>query len=891
MSYQTSLPKTDSHAHHSPVATYEPKEHKLSNGVPVILQHYDGPAAATYWWNCVGSADELPFQAGFSHFLEHMLFKDTDVKEKGGSSTGELARAIESLGGDINAYTSLDQTVYHVTCAEQHWEKIIKSFATMAKPQKFSKKDFDSEREVILEELKKNEDSPSRMLFQELFYSIYNKHPYRNPVIGFVKTLKAAKVQQLMDYYENFYTAHNMGLILVGPLTEAREKTLLAWAEKEFGSKVFKSKKFERPARTNDKEVATTPQFRKLAFDVKTPSLIMGFRVPDLHHADIPALDLLASILGMGESSRLYQKLFVEKALVTDASSGLYILKDPGIFYLQIDTTETKQMLPAIQLALEVIEKLKNEGPTEEEMKRVITVAESERLYATQSADGLASRIGFLKFVTGNLSHDEKYLGILKNVTPEQIKQVAAKYFDYKRFGGAIMVPLKEKSYDTKPIVSLLERKLTLKEEKTSAKPTASKTYKLPLTHFETKSGMRVALVERPNSHVVGVHISALGGVRYENSKNWGLSSLMSQTWTKGTENRNSKQIAGEVEGLAANLGGFSGKNSIGLQMTGLAKDFTKLTPVLIDIATRANFPESEVDHSKRVALDSIQSIEDHSSQLCSKLFIENLFGEHPYSQMSIGTKETVERLTGSELKRTLNNWWKPSKLNVSISGRITRPEVEDFLAELEAGFNSKTETNQQSFSKPTIKAPEPLKAPRIIEKTMKREQSHIIVGGFGLSMHDEDRDAMKVLQTILGGQSGRLFIEIREKKSLCYTVAPMQLDGIETGYVGTYIGCSPEKKKKALEGIQLVYEALAKKGPTASELTRAKELYLGSRAMELQGDHSIAAFYGLERLYDFSMEETEGVRARIESVTAEQIRKIIEKYYLKPYMVTSIVG
>lgn len=891
MSYPTPLQKTDSSANHSPVKTYEPKEYRLSNGVPVILQHYDGPAAATYWWNCVGSADELPFQAGFSHFLEHMLFKDTDAKEKGGSSTGELARAIESLGGDINAYTSLDQTVYHVTCAEQHWEKIIKSFATMAKPQKFSKKDFDSEREVILEELKKNEDSPSRMLFQELFYSIYKSHPYRNPVIGFVKTLKAAKVQQLMDYYENFYTAHNMGLILVGPLTESREKVLLAWAEKEFGSKVFKPKKFERPARTNDREVASGPTFRKLPFDVKTPSMILGFRVPDLHHADVPALDLLSSIMGMGESSRLYQKLFVEKALVTDVSAGLYIPKDPGIIYLQIDTTETKQMLPALELACEVIERIKQEGPTAEEMKRVITVAESERLYATQSADGLASRIGFLKFVTGNLSHDEKYLSILRNVTGEQIKAVATKYFDVKRLGGAIMVPLAEKAYNTKPLVQVLEKHLTLKETKVESKPTVTKSYKLPLTHFETQSGIKVAHIERPNSHVVGVHMSALGGVRYENSTNWGLSSLLSQTWTKGTTSRDSKQIAGEVEGQAANLSGFSGKNSIGLQMTGLAKDFEKLTPVLVDIATHATFPESELDHSKRVALDSIRSIEDHSSQLCSKLFIENLFGEHPYSQMSIGTKETVEKINSQELRRTLAQWWKPNKLTVSVSGRISRSEVEGFLSELEEGFKSQIESTTQAHSKPQIIAPQALKAPRIVEKTLKREQSHIIVGGLGLTMHSEDRDAMKILQTILGGQSGRLFIEIREKKSLCYTVAPMQLDGIETGYVGTYIGCSPEKKKKALEGIRLVYEELAKKGPTKSELQRAKELYLGNRAMELQGDHSIAAFYGLERLYDFKMSETEGVRARIESVTAEQIRKIVEKYYLKPHMVTAIVG
>src|SRR5688572_16520251 len=96
---------------------FRPQEVNLSNGIPVIFQHYEGAVAASYWWINVGSSDELPREAGFAHFLEHMLFKDAAAKEFGKASTGQIARTIESFGGDINAYTSFDQTVYHVTCA------------------------------------------------------------------------------------------------------------------------------------------------------------------------------------------------------------------------------------------------------------------------------------------------------------------------------------------------------------------------------------------------------------------------------------------------------------------------------------------------------------------------------------------------------------------------------------------------------------------------------------------------------------------------------------------------------------------------------------------------------------------------------------------------------
>ena len=185
----------------------KPEQIHLSNGIPVILQHYDGPVAATYWWIRTGSADEAPQEAGFAHFLEHMLFKDAAAKETGRASTGQMARAIESLGGDINAYTSFDQTVYHVTCASHHWERVIDAFGTMAKPQHFLKGDFEREREVILEELRKNEDSPGRQLFQNLFSLTFKKHPYGKPVIGYVRTLKAAKVGQLEAFYRRNYVS------------------------------------------------------------------------------------------------------------------------------------------------------------------------------------------------------------------------------------------------------------------------------------------------------------------------------------------------------------------------------------------------------------------------------------------------------------------------------------------------------------------------------------------------------------------------------------------------------------------------------------------------------------------------------------------------------------
>ena len=143
----------------------------------------------------------------------------------------------------------------------------------------------------------------------------------------------------------------------------------------------------------------------------------------------------------------------------------------------------------------------------------------------------------------------------------------------------------------------------------------------------------------------------------------------------------------------------------------------------------------------------------------------------------------------------------------------------------------------------------------------------------------------------MLGGQSGRLFIELREKKSLAYTVAPTSFEGVERGYVGTYIACSPGKRQEAVDGIKKVLETLAAKGPTPAEMARAKEFFLGRRAMDLQSDSAIASHFGLEALYGVSQITEEEIAKRIRALTARELQQTCRKYFVDPHQVTSVVG
>jgi zinc protease len=384
-----------------------------------------------------------------------------------------------------------------------------------------------------------------------------------------------------------------------------------------------------------------------------------------------------------------------------------------------------------------------------------------------------------------------------------------------------------------------------------------------------------------------------LGGIRLEGKS--GLSHLLSLTWPKGTSQKTAHDVSTLVEGRAASVEGFSGRNSLGLQMTGLSRDWQPLTELFTELLLDPTFPEEEIQHSRRVTEDAIRSIEDHSSQLCSRLFLETLFQSHPYGRLTYGTLDSIQSIDTGQLKSCHQHWLSAHPMVISLSGSMGKGALDSWLQLLEKQTSllipGATRSRPPSLATPHIQDEPNLIAPRWVERSLKREQCHLLIGGVGLRMHSQESHTLKLLETLLGGQSGRLFIELREKKSLAYTVAPVSFEGLEKGYVGTYIACAPQKRKEATEGIAKVLETLANRGPTLQEMRRAREFFLGRRAMDLQGDPALASHYGLESLYQLPPLTEEELTKIMNQITQKDIQSLCRKYYVEPYQVTSCVG
>jgi zinc protease len=226
----------------------------------------------------------------------------------------------------------------------------------------------------------------------------------------------------------------------------------------------------------------------------------------------------------------------------------------------------------------------------------------------------------------------------------------------------------------------------------------------------------------------------------------------------------------------------------------------------------------------------------------------------------------------------------------LAISGGASATEMERYARELSRSLREQCGAPQMGLEATHPLTPE-LKSPRWVEKRLDREQVHVMVGGLAVSLDSPERNSLRLLQTMLGGQSGRLFIELREKKSLAYTVSPVNFEGMERGYVGTYIASAPTKRQEAVEGIRKVLSDFAKKGPTSREVSRAKEYYLGRRAMDLQSDSAIASHLSIEGVYGLKYRTDAEVARELAGVSSRQIQEACRKYLVDAPMVTAVVG
>jgi len=297
--------------------------YQLENGLTVVHARVrSAPVVALQIWVKAGSADETLEEAGLAHLHEHMLFKGTPRR-----GLGAIAREIEARGGEVNAWTSFDQTVYHVVLASAFFAEGLDILADAVRHSTFDKGELAREIEVVVEEIKRSNDSPSRRVSRALFENAFQVHPYRFPVLGTAESVRSFTREKMLAFFHKHYAPDNMVLVVVGDV-DVDEEGARVQIERQLGGD-WGRRRAPLPPRPSEAE-PSAPRFALARDDVREVHYALAFPVPGILAPETPALDVLAVVLGQGEGSRLNLGLKIERALASDVYAYAYTPRDPG---------------------------------------------------------------------------------------------------------------------------------------------------------------------------------------------------------------------------------------------------------------------------------------------------------------------------------------------------------------------------------------------------------------------------------------------------------------------------------------------------------------------------------------------------------------------------------
>ena len=412
-------------------------EYKLANGMKVIVKEdHRAPVAVSQVWYQAGSMDELNGTTGVAHVLEHMMFKGTkDVP------AGEFSKQIAVAGGRENAFTSRDHTAYFQQLQKSRLELSMKLEADRMHNLVLSPREFAKEIRVVMEERRlRTEDKPQALVYETLMAAAYEAHPYHHPIIGWMNDLENMSVDDARNWYRRWYVPNNAALVVVGDI---EPKEVLKLAQRYFG----KIRPVVLPQRKPQSEPAQRGIRRvTVKAPAKLPYLAMGYHAPALRDPvkdwEPYALEVLAGVLDGNASARLNQALVRQQQIANSVGAGYDLIsRGPSMFILDGAPAEGKTVAELEAAIRQQIEKIKQDGVTEEELQRVKAQVIAAQVYQRDSMFYQAMLIGELE--TAGLPQNtlETRLAKLKDVSAAQVQEVARKYLVDDRLTVAVLDP------------------------------------------------------------------------------------------------------------------------------------------------------------------------------------------------------------------------------------------------------------------------------------------------------------------------------------------------------------------------------------------------------------------------------------------------------------------
>lgn len=853
----------------------------LPNGLTVLIQtDRTAPVVAIVTHVNVGYFDERDEDSGISHVLEHMYFKGTPTR-----GVGEIANQTKAAGGHLNAHTIYDSTVYYAVLPSSALEEGLRIQSDAYANSLIDAGELGRELEVIIEEAKRKADNPSSVATEKLFELLHDAHRIRRWRIGTEDGLRALTRDRMLAFYRGYYRPANTILSISGDVDPA---SALALVESLYGS--LPTGAPDRNRGPGEPEHAGF-RYRELSGDVGQSQLVIGWRSPAALHPDTPNLDFAASLLGEGRASRLYRAVR-ERRFAAHVTAGNHTPTDLGVFVIHAES-DPETARGALAAIWAEVAALADGEITTAEAERVRNMFEAHWARRLETAQGRATYLAEWEAL-GGWQCGEDYRRSFLATTPADVREVVRRYLTAERAGVIVYRP------ESAPVVAGNAAGMRAILEGSGAVPVGSGALAIQLRKeksdhaveyereesgvsvFRTTRGVPILVRRKRGSPIAHIALHSSGGAIYDTAVRAGLTLIASRTMLKGTRSMTAEQMAQATESLGATLSASAGTESFGWSMSVPAPRFQSAVTLLGDVVGDPAFAEGSLETERRAALSNLALIRDDMMRQPIRLLNSAAFDPHPYGIPVSGTEESLAAIGASDLVE-----W--HRRNVLVS-----PMAIGIVADLDP--REAAEVAASAFAALGAGAAKPIRAPRWTTKPVSvgesrdKAQTAIALAFAGPSRADDDRWPAHLLGSISSGLGGRLFEELRDKRSLAYTVhlsaRDMQLGGMFIAYIAT----SPEKENEARTALLAEFERLRNEPVSDEELARARDFLIGSHAIGKESGASLLGEMLDAWIFGKGLSELDEYDARVRGVSAADIQRVAQNSFKVETLVEAVV-
>ena len=403
------------------------KKAELKNGIRVVSElHPTSRAVSIGIWVLTGTRDEGPEEAGISHFLEHLVFKGTKTR-----SAYQIAKSLEALGGDLNAYTTREYTCYHALVLKDHWEQALDVLSDLITNMDLNKKEFNLEKSVILQEIAMSEDNHEDIIYDVFFEQAYGKHPLGRPILGTPSSVAKMTQSQIVNYYKKHYTGKNIIVSAVGCVDHG---DLLEAVEKKLGHrKKYSVKSTRRAPRWHQRKQVVEKQAEQV-------HMVLGIPSPSFKDKYRFEAYIVNTILGGGMTSKLYQSVREKRGLVYSIHSSINTQVDSGMMLIYAGT-EAKHVKKVGELIATEVHKLKKMGVSKHDVEMFKTQVIGSILLGSDDIENRMTSIAVNEMVFGKYRSVESVIEEIKEVTVESVNEYIQKQMDLSKATGVLLGP------------------------------------------------------------------------------------------------------------------------------------------------------------------------------------------------------------------------------------------------------------------------------------------------------------------------------------------------------------------------------------------------------------------------------------------------------------------